>query len=87
LEFVGCTIRWSNPCDLRGDLNGRQLGVPTSFHDDVLDRHLAIKTENLTKIYEMGAETVHALRGVDLSIHRGEYVAIMGLRVQENRHS
>lgn len=52
--------------------------VPTSFHDDVLDRHLAIKTENLTKIYEMGAETVHALRGVDLSIHRGEYVAIMG---------
>jgi len=52
--------------------------VPTSFHDDLLDQHLTIKTENLAKIYEMGAETVHALRGVDLSIHRGEYVAIMG---------
>ena len=52
--------------------------VPTSLHDDLLDRRLAIKAENLTKIYEMGAETVHALRGVDLSIHRGEYVAIMG---------
>jgi putative ABC transport system ATP-binding protein len=52
--------------------------IPTSFHDDLLDQHLTIKTENLAKIYEMGAETVHALRGVDLSIHRGEYVAIMG---------
>jgi len=52
--------------------------VPTSFHDDLLDQHLTIKTENLAKTYEMGAETVHALRGVDLSIHRGEYVAIMG---------
>jgi putative ABC transport system ATP-binding protein len=52
--------------------------VPTSLHDDLLDRRLAIKAENLTKSYEMGAETVHALRGVDLSIHRGEYVAIMG---------
>jgi putative ABC transport system ATP-binding protein len=42
------------------------------------DEGLAIKTENLAKSYEMGAETVHALRGVDLSIRHGEYVAIMG---------
>jgi putative ABC transport system ATP-binding protein len=52
--------------------------IPTSFRGDLPDQGLAIKTENLTKVYEMGAETVHALRGVDLSIHRGEYVAIMG---------
>jgi putative ABC transport system ATP-binding protein len=39
---------------------------------------LPIKTENLAKSYEMGAEIVQALRGVDLSVHRGEYVAIMG---------
>lgn len=52
--------------------------VPTSFRGELLDSGLAIKTENLTKSYEMGAETVRALCGVDLSISCGEYVAIMG---------
>jgi putative ABC transport system ATP-binding protein len=37
-----------------------------------------IRTERLTKDYELGAETVHALRGVDLVVQRNEYVAIMG---------
>src|SRR5438552_11961374 len=37
-----------------------------------------ISTEELWKTYQMGAEQVHALRGVTLSIDRGEYVAIMG---------
>lgn len=37
-----------------------------------------IRTEALTRSYEMGSTTVHALRGVDLVIRRGEYVAIMG---------
>src|SRR5580700_10190569 len=52
--------------------------VPTTIRRDLPDQSLAIKTENLTKTYELGAETVHALRGVTLSIGRGEYVAIMG---------
>ena len=52
--------------------------IPTSLRGDLLDQGLAIKTENLTKSYVMDAETVHALRGVDLSIRRGEYIAIMG---------
>ncbi len=37
-----------------------------------------IKLVNITKIYQMGAEEVHALRGVSLEIARNEYVAIMG---------
>ena len=37
-----------------------------------------IETRGLEKHYPMGAETVRALNGVDLVIHRNEYVAIMG---------
>ncbi|HVS23149.1 MAG TPA: ABC transporter ATP-binding protein [Gammaproteobacteria bacterium] len=37
-----------------------------------------IKTHNLQRRYQMGGETIHALRGVDVVIERGEYVAIMG---------
>lgn len=37
-----------------------------------------IKIENLNKVYDTGAVQVHALRGVNLRICEGEYVAIMG---------
>jgi len=37
-----------------------------------------IQTYDLWKTYTMGAEEVHALRGVSLTIEGGEYVAIMG---------
>ena len=49
-----------------------------SFRQDLVNRGLAISTQGLTKDYEMGAEKVHALRGVDVDIRKGEYVAIMG---------
>ncbi len=39
---------------------------------------LVIDLEGVTKSYRMGAETVHALRGIRLAIHRNEYLAIMG---------
>lgn len=39
---------------------------------------VVIKTEGLKKYYELGAETVRAVRGVDLEIRRGEFVAMMG---------
>ena len=39
---------------------------------------LVIEIEGVTKLYKMGAEIIHALRGVDVKIHRNEYLAIMG---------
>ena len=37
-----------------------------------------IRLDSIRRSYEMGSETVHALRGVSIAIERGEYVAIMG---------
>src|SRR5208282_2560711 len=39
---------------------------------------LVIAIEGVTKLYQMGEETIHALRGVSLEIRRNEYLAIMG---------
>lgn len=39
---------------------------------------IIIRAAKLTKTYVMGAEKVHALRGVTLAIERGNYVSIMG---------
>src|SRR3970040_2124046 len=48
------------------------------LRQDLIDRGCMICTEGLWKTYEMGAEQIHALRGLDLEIDKGEYVAIMG---------
>jgi putative ABC transport system ATP-binding protein len=37
-----------------------------------------IEARELTKVYAMGDQTVHALRGVSLDIAAGEFVAVMG---------
>jgi putative ABC transport system ATP-binding protein len=54
--------------------NGNNVG------DDVVgaDDDILIKIEDLWKTYQMGAEEIHALRGVSFTIERGAYVAIMG---------
>jgi putative ABC transport system ATP-binding protein len=37
-----------------------------------------IETRDVTKVYQMGVEEVHALRGISLDVRRGEYLSIMG---------
>jgi len=37
-----------------------------------------IKIRNIIRDFKLGQETVHVLKGIDLDIERGEYVAIMG---------
>lgn len=39
---------------------------------------MLIDIRDITKVYVMGTETVHALSGVTLGVERGEYVGIMG---------
>ncbi|MGH7836584.1 MAG: ABC transporter ATP-binding protein [Candidatus Binataceae bacterium] len=53
--------------------------VPSQiFRQDLIDSGVVIQTDELWKTYEMGAEQLHALRGVSIQIMKGEYVAIMG---------
>ncbi len=40
--------------------------------------NVIIRTEGLTKDYVLGAETVHAVRGVDMELRVGEFIAMMG---------
>ena len=43
-----------------------------------VDRYPVIQVENVHKYYDLGETKVHALRGVDMTIEPGEFVAIMG---------
>ena len=49
-----------------------------AYRQDLVDSGVVICTENLSKTYVMGSEEVHALQSINLEIHKGEYVAIMG---------
>ncbi|AWM33238.1 ABC transporter ATP-binding protein [Hymenobacter nivis] len=37
-----------------------------------------IETHNISRMYRMGTEEIHALRSISITIPRGEYVAFMG---------
>src|SRR5690242_2681469 len=55
-----------------------EITTSESYRQDLVDAGIVIRTEALAKVYQMGAEDVHALRGIDVEIRKGEYVAIMG---------
>ena len=39
---------------------------------------MIIKTENLKRLFQVGSETVEALKGINLSVNKGEFLSIMG---------
>ena len=43
-----------------------------------VDREVIVELENVRKTYMTGALEVHALAGISMTVHEGEYVAIMG---------
>jgi putative ABC transport system ATP-binding protein len=43
-----------------------------------VDVEAVIRVEQLTKVYDLGEVRVEALRGVDVCVERGEFVAVMG---------
>jgi putative ABC transport system ATP-binding protein len=55
-----------------------EMTASESYRQDLVDAGIVIRTETLAKVYQMGAEEVHALCGIDVEIRKGEYVAIMG---------
>lgn len=44
----------------------------------MMNKEELIRLENIGKRYEIGAEIINALQGVNLSIYKGEFVALMG---------
>ncbi len=56
-----------------GDTAERMAMLPPDAPRDAV-----IITRNLQRDYDMGSEVVHALRGVDITIRKNEFVAVMG---------
>src|ERR1700739_1594107 len=55
-----------------------EIATSESYRRDLVDAGIVIRTEALAKMYQMGAEEVPALRGIDVENRKGESVAIMG---------
>lgn len=47
-------------------------------HFTPMNENLVIKIRDIRRNFQMGAETVYVLKGIDLDVVRGDYIAIMG---------
>src|SRR6185295_9711213 len=71
----GRRLRW--PAGRR-QFRRRQQPTVLSVNTPTPDAPDVIRVEGVTKVYHMGNQTVHALRGVDLRVKSGEMIAVMG---------
>jgi putative ABC transport system ATP-binding protein len=56
----------------------RKVNLSREVGLNMVEDGILIKLKTVEKVYRIGEIEVVALRGIDLTIHRGEYVAIMG---------
>jgi putative ABC transport system ATP-binding protein len=52
--------------------------TPAQAVKDESSELIVVRTKNVKKVYRMGKVEVHALKGISLEIHAGEYISIMG---------
>jgi putative ABC transport system ATP-binding protein len=50
----------------------------TAGEDTYIGQEYIVRAKNIKKTFSVGGQEVHALRGVDIDIRRGEYISIMG---------
>jgi putative ABC transport system ATP-binding protein len=58
--------------------NGNNNGKQTATNVDEQGRKVVIDIHDITKTYQMGEFELQVLKGIDLQIHEGEFVSIMG---------
>jgi putative ABC transport system ATP-binding protein len=51
---------------------------PNEADESYAGNENVVRVRGVTRTYEVGGQQVHALRGVDIDIKRGEYISIMG---------
>jgi putative ABC transport system ATP-binding protein len=59
-------------------MNTETPSSDSSSSPNAFERDIVVRALDVRKVYRMGDVETHALRGVDLDIFRGEYMAIMG---------
>ncbi len=58
--------------------NGADIRVEQPPEGTPSARDAVFQARGITKVYHMGEVDVHALRGVDLDLYRGEFVVLLG---------
>ena len=54
------------------------MSLETASSHPPLDENVVFHVHDVTKVYQMGEVKVHALRGVDLDLYRGEFSVLLG---------